>query len=468
MAEMTNNNSLSRIPLLVCFAAVAIAIMHMRSNNHIKPAIMTGLHSTIPMVIDESSISSWMNTDVDSSLMQGYERCNIEKLRENDMTPSRFYEEFWRNKPVILLREENLNKVAQSMTQKETLLNDFANASIPLAKMESYAYRDEQSGLLKDYIDKMSQEEIPSRASQFAFSTDRFGIGKVYAVPRILSSIPNLLDPSFQIAIAGSGSGLAFHWHGDVFAETLHGSRRWFLFAPHTSPQFNPRSTSADWVRSIRSSLFTDQNETPTNIPQNLQECTMKQNEVIYVPADWFHSTLSLGEAVSITTSFASTYRQDRYAMDNGTSDNAKMLDAFSKRDYMRAIHYAKKVIQHRTNNFAPYSWLGLLQTMDAMEHHTETTDAFRVALQVAHQSTSQCIKLNPHFCPCHVWATRQLMALSFTFKDENPSIEQSLVKQAQYHTRMAEKLSSTEDDEMLDPGFQPKVMKEERRKPRV
>jgi hypothetical protein len=358
--------------------------------------------------------------------------------------------------------------MAQHLTEKQLLLTQFGDQSIPLAKLESYAYRDEQSGTLKDYIDDIGKQHVPSNTSRFAFSTDRYGVGKEYVVPKVVSGISQLLDPDFQIAIAGSGTGLAFHWHADVFAETLHGARRWFLFPPHTSPQFNPRSTSAEWVRTIYPSLV-DQNDPEDEgiHKKSFQECTIRPNEAIYVPADWYHSTLSLGEAVSITTSYATNYRRDRYHIETGASDNAYMLDAFTQHDFLRAIQFAERLIHHRPNNFVPYSWLGVILTMDAQERHSDSLLAFRNALLLANRATRTCIQLNPYFCPCHVWSSRQLLALSFTYKDEDPVMERKMLEQAQVHIDSAEKLSSMEDDELLDPRWQPRSMNTARQRKR-
>lgn len=399
---------------------------------------------------------SWNTSGVDPSLLEGSERCTLERIREIDMTQERFATEFWRRKPVIILREEGTNSAAQQMTEKHALLNKFGDKRIPLAKLESYAFRDEQSGTLSDYVTTMTSDQgLPTNTSRFAFSSDEYGVGNVYIVPNVMSSTLNVLDPSFQLAIAGSGTGLAFHWHADVFAETLHGERRWFLFPPEVSPEFNPRTTSAQWVRQVRSSLVH---------LEAFQECTLKPNEAIYVPADWFHSTLSLGEAVSITTSYASTYRRDRYVIDQGLSDNVRMLDAFGRGDFETAGRFAAKLRDRRPRSFVPYSWLGVILTLDAKERHTGSLEIFREALQSAHDTSLQCIQLNPLFCPCHVWLSRQLMGLSATYKGTDSSKEQALVAQAKAHLSIAERLSSANDDEMLDPRWQPKSMNHARR----
>jgi len=437
----------------------------------------------------EDSLWDTSTDKIDPSLMQGSDECTIERVREEDMTPTRFATEYWRKKPVILLRKEGMNAVAQEMTKKQTLLDNFGDKKIPLAKLESYAFRDEQHGTLRDYILDIQNQATPTNNStRFAFSSDQFEVGHVYVVPDIMSEIPNLLDPSFQVAIAGSGTGLAFHWHADVWAETLHGARRWLLFPPHTSPPFNPRMTSAEWVRDIRPIIVNaeqsnehqqhDDNHQKLKhmsslVKEAFQECTLKQNEAIYVPANWFHATLSLGEAVSITTSYASTFRRDRYQIDHGTSDNSHMLDSFSSQDFVKAMKYADQLRRHRPNSFVPYSWMGVILTMDAKTRHTGSLNDFQKALNLALSVTLKCVELNPYFCPCHVWASRQLKALSSIHHhghldmnsmsaDDEKIIKQEqwqMLQRAQMHIEMAQQLSSIDDDEMLDPRWQPKYM---------
>ena len=434
--------------------AIIIGIVLRHHHHHSRPQMDV-------ILAEGPSSSSWNMSVVDPALAEGSEQCTIQRMREAEMTPERFAAEFWRQRPVILVREPGTNSVAQRRTKKEELLHKFGDRMIPLAKLESYAFRDEQVGSLKEYITNMTSPlaGLPTNNSRFAFSSDQYGIGRVYNIPNVMKDISNLMDPSFQLAIAGSGTGLAFHWHADVFAETLHGERRWFLFPPDVSPEFNPRRTSAEWVRHVRPRTVVQAAVNASSSLEGFQECTLKPNEAIYVPADWFHSTLSLGEAVSITTSYASTYRRDRYLIEQGLADNVRMLDAFASHDFKTASHYAEQLIHHRPNNFVPYSWLGVILTLNAKERHVASLEDFQTALQAAHDATLRCIELNPLFCPCHVWLSRQLMGLSVTYKGIDSSKEQMLVTHAKVHRQIAENLSAVDDDEMLDPRWQPKYM---------
>jgi hypothetical protein len=150
------------------------------------------------------------------------------------------------------------------------------------------------------------------------------------------------------------------------------------------------------------------------------------------------------------------------------------MLDSFSSQDYVVASKYAEQLRQHRPNSFVPYSWLGVIPTMDAKTRHTGSLQDFQRALKLALSATLKCVELNPYFCPCHVWASRQLKALSSIHghldassssnsgADVEKTIKQEqlqMLQRAQMHVEMAERLSSIDDDEMLDPRWQPKYM---------
>jgi hypothetical protein len=57
---------------------------------------------------------------VDNNLKE-QDRCTIQRVREVDLTAEAFASEYWRKKPVILMREKGLQSVAQLHTEKEKL-----------------------------------------------------------------------------------------------------------------------------------------------------------------------------------------------------------------------------------------------------------------------------------------------------------------------------------------------------------
>ena len=77
-------------------------------------------------------------------------------------------------------------------------------------------------------------------------------------------------EPFFSFGIGPSGSGVPFHTHGAVFAEVLHGAKRWFITQPRDKPVFDPNETSFRWLH--RRSIAPQ--------PHHLFDCTLYPGEV--------------------------------------------------------------------------------------------------------------------------------------------------------------------------------------------
>lgn len=442
---------------------IAIIWYHYHSTNSDNAE---GINNTVSTTSD-TNIEWRIDVQPTSSLHIGKDRCTIERMNERDMTYSTFINEYWRQKPIILERAPQVNAEVQNYTTKQHMIQKFATQSIPIAGIEAYAFRQEQTKVFSDYLDQLSSPNAmhtggKSKAKHvnFNFGVDQYGIGDHYVVPDVINStklgdINSVIENSwhFQVAIAGYGVGLPFHWHGDVFAEVLHGVRRWFLYPPHISPQFNPRTSSQQWFNDV---YLPNYSENKAKI-DDLAECTMYPNQVLYVPADWFHATLSLGEAVAITTSFAQQYRTDRYGLyDAGAADHAYMIDAVEQQNFTVAIYHAKQLVQnYRSDSFVPYSWLGVIYTLQTQNMKSESEVIS--SLQRGATATERCIELNPYYAPCYVWFSRQLTALSYIFASVKPDLAANYKEQASTAMQQASKLSFDNDDELLDPRWQPK-----------
>lgn len=101
-------------------------------------------------------------------------------------------------------------------------------------------------------------------------------------------------EPFFSFGIGGSGSGVPFHTHGAVFAEVIHGRKRWFVARPDEQPNFNPHNTSLIWALGVYPSLEKDH--------PKVFDCTLGPGEVLYMGHGVWHSTLNIGSTVFIST----------------------------------------------------------------------------------------------------------------------------------------------------------------------
>lgn len=65
----------------------------------------------------------------------------------------------------------------------------------------------------------------------------------------------------------------------------------WFLYENDRDlPPFDPNGISLKWYLEIFSKELSEQ--------QKGFHCTLKYNEVIYIPSMWYHATLNVGETV--------------------------------------------------------------------------------------------------------------------------------------------------------------------------
>ena len=104
-------------------------------------------------------------------------------------------------------------------------------------------------------------------------------------------------EPFFSFGIGGSGSGVPFHTHGAVFAEVLHGAKRWFITAPGHKPVFDPNETSFRWLHYHYPAAGAGAAGRPP-----MFDCVLYPGEVLFIDTQYWHSTLNIGDTVFIST----------------------------------------------------------------------------------------------------------------------------------------------------------------------
>jgi hypothetical protein len=101
---------------------------------------------------------------------------------------------------------------------------------------------------------------------------------------------------TLAFGIGRAGSGVAFHEHGPVLAETIHGRKVWFLAAPLDRPAFDPERTSLQWFREWAA-------EPSSKRSGAVLTCAMDPgSRVLYIPSHWWHATINAAESVFVAT----------------------------------------------------------------------------------------------------------------------------------------------------------------------
>jgi len=227
--------------------------------------------------------------------------------------------------------------------------------------------------------------------------------------------------------------------HGEVWAETLHGRRRWFAYPAHASPTggFNPRRTSSQWLRDVYPTLADG---------DALHECVLSAGEALYLPTEWFHATLSLGESVSVSLFDNGRYQHLKSRADEWPAAHAfaEALEAIDARDWRTAQRYLQRMVDLRPDSFVPWSFLGLSTVFVWQEHTKQMSD-----LDLAVRAFERCAELNPLYATCQTWLGRVLRARAGT-PPVNPATQRRQIARADAAGRRAAELSHDGDDAFL------------------
>ena len=97
-------------------------------------------------------------------------------------------------------------------------------------------------------------------------------------------------DPVVAWGVGGLHSGVPFHRHGAVYAESVLGSKRWWLAPPGEGPTFDGNATQLSFVLGGGGA--------------GVAACTVREGEAIYIPSDWWHATLNLASYNAFTSVF--------------------------------------------------------------------------------------------------------------------------------------------------------------------
>ena len=102
-------------------------------------------------------------------------------------------------------------------------------------------------------------------------------------------------DITVSFGIGGIGSGVPFHIHGGGLSETIFGRKLWFLFpiGKNMSHVWNPNRTTLFW--------FGNEYENYKQINDDLFECVIQPNDVLYFPSNWYHATLNIDQTVFVS-----------------------------------------------------------------------------------------------------------------------------------------------------------------------
>uniref|UniRef100_A0A663FDY7 Jumonji domain containing 8 n=1 Tax=Aquila chrysaetos chrysaetos TaxID=223781 RepID=A0A663FDY7_AQUCH len=260
------------------------------------------------------------------------ERCTVERA-DASLTYSLFLQRFAFSRPVIL-RGVTDNSAFRALCTREKLLAAFGARPVRLSTANTYSYRKGESRgcppqrpppphrragpsrggariappppssplpavdvPFQEYVEQLLKPQDPARLGSdtlYFFGDNNFTewgpLFQQYVPPAF--GIPGT-SPAYSFGIAGSGSGVPFHWHGPGYSEVIFGRKRWFLYPPDKTPHFHPNETTLAWLHRTYPAL---------PLAERPLECTLRPGEVLYFPDRWWHATLNLDTSVFIST----------------------------------------------------------------------------------------------------------------------------------------------------------------------
>eukprot|EP01147_Barroeca_monosierra_P008673 gene8673-1066_t len=202
--------------------------------------------------------------------------------------------------PVILVGLQD-NTYFQHVCTHENLLEQYNDTTVTLSSANTHSYA-KYTIPFTDYLNHLLQprklDDVAGDTWYFFGNNDYERSWTNFTKHYLPPEYSYMRDPFFSFGIGGSGSGVPFHTHGAVFAEVVHGAKRWFLSPPDKQPVFSPDETSYRWYRFVYSNdSYQDSKEF-----SSLLECTLYPNEVLWIDAQWWHATLNIGDTVFIST----------------------------------------------------------------------------------------------------------------------------------------------------------------------
>jgi len=224
--------------------------------------------------------------------------CTIDVVDET-ISQEEFVNKYAYSKPVIFKsrKDTSRNKVFTQKSKLENLVRDFGEKDVIVATANTYSYKKHQMKFYK-YIERyvLNKTPLSKLGNETLYLFGDFDLTQWRSLMDHYEPPKNFVpfhEPAYSFGVAAVGTGVPFHFHGPVFAETIHGQKRWFLYEPDRRPDFDPDKSTLQW--------FIEDYQRMTD-KSDLYECILEPLDVIYFPDRWWHATLNVDTVVFIST----------------------------------------------------------------------------------------------------------------------------------------------------------------------
>lgn len=227
--------------------------------------------------------------------------CNI-PIETEEITQEEFLAKYAFSSPVIFrLKDKERNLKFKEKCSLHNLIRDFGDKKVTVSTANTHSYKKYSMRLseyLNTYVLPFEESFNPKlkygNETWYFFGENNYTEWKelldLYERPKY--KLPDH-EHAYSFGIAGGLTGVPFHFHGPVFAETMVGRKRWFLYAPASKPEFDVDKSTLHWFLETYNKL--EEEKKP-------MECILEPLDVIYFPDRWWHATLNVDAVVFIST----------------------------------------------------------------------------------------------------------------------------------------------------------------------
>jgi ribosomal protein L16 Arg81 hydroxylase len=227
--------------------------------------------------------------------------CNI-PIETEEITQEDFLTKYAYTSPVIFrIKNKERNSKFKDKCNLHNLIKEYGNKKITVSTANTHSYKKYSMRLseyLSTYVLPFEESINPKlkygNETWYFFGENNYTEWKelldLYERPKY--NLPNH-EHAYSFGIAAGLTGVPFHFHGPVFAETMVGRKRWFLYPLASKPEFDVDKSTLHWF--LETYIKLDENKKP-------MECILEPLDVIYFPDRWWHATLNVDTVVFIST----------------------------------------------------------------------------------------------------------------------------------------------------------------------
>lgn len=238
------------------------------------------------------------------------ERCNIPRRSYDDVTQEEFERDYYLKRPILFTPNvERTNRIRQVRRHwsKKHFIEQHGKFQVTLGTPQQLtAYGEGQLKMtLEEYIKEMSQTSSSSSnqsvsLTHYMFDRTQFlaschELLDSYTRPRFFQdSEEGPYSSSLTFALGPTGTGINFHYHKDGWNEVIHGRKRWLFYPPTIGVPpngYNQWESAKSWF---------DLNYHRLSASELPFECVQYPGETMYVPEDWYHATLNIGDTLAL------------------------------------------------------------------------------------------------------------------------------------------------------------------------